>query len=129
MSRIDDLITETLSEDEAALEHWQQPEPGYFSQAMALFTGKLGWVMWFVGIIQLIFFVGAVYSFIQLWGAGETIEALRWAVITIVLVQLSTFLRGFMGSHFEANRVLRQLARLELRLAATESEQTKATGN
>lgn len=119
MSKIDDLITETLNDDQSTVDAPQLPEPGYFAQAMALFTGRLGWVMWFVGIIQLIFFVGAVYSFIQLFGTEDTAELLRWSVITIVLVQLSTFLRGFMGSHFEANRVLRQLARLELRIVAS----------
>jgi phosphotransferase system glucose/maltose/N-acetylglucosamine-specific IIC component len=129
MSKIDRMITESLSEDEDALENWQLPEPGYFSQAMALFTGKLGWVMWFVGIVQLLFFVGAVYGFVQLWGAGDPSEALRWAVITIVLVQLSTFLRGFMGSHFEANRVLRAVARLELRLAVSSDEKSARHGD
>ena len=121
MSKIDDLITETLNEDQTATDAPQLPEPGYFSQAMALFTGRLGWVMWLVGIIQLIFFVGAVFAFIQLFGTEETADLLRWGVVTIVLVQLSTFLRGFMGSHFEANRVLRQVARLELRLAQSDA--------
>jgi len=122
MSKIDDLITETLNEDQTATDAPHLPEPGYFAQAMALFTGRLGWVMWLVGITQLIFFLGAIYAFIQLFGTDNTAELLRWSVITIVLVQLSTFLRGFMGSHFEANRVLRHLARLELRLAQSRSE-------
>jgi len=128
MSKIDDLITETLSEEALDTRTAQLPEPGYFSQAMALFTGRLGWVMWFVGIIQLIFFVGAVYAFFQLFGTEDTADLLRWGVITIALVQLSTFLRGFMGSHFEANRVLRQLARLELRLAASGYEESPGHG-
>jgi hypothetical protein len=126
MSKIDDLITQTLNEDQIGTEPPQLPEPGYFAQAMALFTGQLGWVMWLVGIVQLIFFVGAVYAFIQLFGTENTADLVRWGVITIVLVQLSTFLRGFMGSHFEANRVLRQLARVELRLE--QSREDKAAG-
>ena len=122
MSNIDELIQESLKEDDEALLQAGVPEPGYFAQAMALFRGQLGWVMWLVGVIQLLFFLGAVYSFVQLFGQAEILPALRWAVVTVVLVQLSTFLRGFMGSHFEANRVIRQVARLELRLAASRSE-------
>ncbi|MDZ7791406.1 MAG: DUF6768 family protein [Xanthomonadales bacterium] len=120
MNKIDDLINEALSEEDEALLENYPVEPGYFSQAMALFRGKLGWVMWFVGIIQLLFFVGAVYTFIQLFGAGDPLDALRWGVVTVILVQLSTFLRGFMGAHFEANRVLREVRRLELRLVRME---------
>ncbi|WP_376694201.1 DUF6768 family protein [Wenzhouxiangella sp. EGI_FJ10409] len=122
MSKIDDLINESLSkEDEALLEHYGN-EPGYFSQAMALFRGQLGWVMWFVGIVQLLFFLGAIYALVQVFTVDQVMDALRWGVVTVVLVQLSTFLRGFMGAHFEANRVLRQIARLELRLVASRTE-------
>jgi hypothetical protein len=65
MKDIDELINETLSkEDEELLADYGR-EPGYFKQAMALFRGKLGWVMWLVGIIQLLFFVAAVYALYQ----------------------------------------------------------------
>lgn len=121
MSKIDDLIDESLSkEDEALLEHYTV-EPGYFKQAMALFRGKLGWVMWFVGIVQLIFFVAAIYALVQVFTGEELMAVLRWGVVTVILVQLSTFLRGFMGAHFEANRVLREVKRLELRLVRMQS--------
>lgn len=120
MSKIDDLINETLSkEDEELLEAYGR-EPGYFTQAMALFRGKLGWVMWLVGIIQLLFFFAAIYALYQAFTGAELMNVLRWGVGAVVLVQLSTFLRGFMGMHFEANRVLREIKRLELRLVRLE---------
>ncbi|NEZ04264.1 hypothetical protein G4Y73_08915 [Wenzhouxiangella sp. XN201] len=120
MSNIDDLINESLSkEDEALLEHYST-EPGYFKQAMALFRGQLGWVMWFVGIVQLVFFLGAIYALVQAFTGDELMSVLRWGIVTVILVQLSTFLRGFMGAHFEANRVLREVKRLELRLVRME---------
>jgi hypothetical protein len=48
--------------------------------------------------------------------------AVRWGTVAIIMFQLHTFLRGFMGSHLEANRVLRGIARLELRMAQSKSE-------
>lgn len=120
MSKIDDLINETLSQEDEALLESHGSEPGYFTQAFALFTGKLGWVMWLVGIIGLVLFVAAVYALYQVFTADELIHALRWGVGAIVLVQLSVFLRSFMGMHFEANRVLREVKRLELRLVRME---------
>jgi hypothetical protein len=37
-------------------------------------------------------------------------------------VQLSVLLRSFMGMHFEANRVLRGIQRVDLRLARLEDK-------
>lgn len=122
MSNIDDLINETLEkEDEALLASFGR-EPGYFKQAMALFRGQLGWVMWFVGIIQLLFFAAAIYAVVQVFSNGDLMTVLRWGIVTVILVQLSTFLRSFMGMHFEANRVLREIKRLELRVVRMESD-------
>ncbi len=120
MSKIDDLINETLSEEDEALLQSHGSEPGYIAQAFALFTGKLGWVMWLVAIAGLIFFVAAVYALYQVFTAEELIHALRWGVVAIIMVQLTVFLRGFMGMHFEANRVLREVKRLELRMVRME---------
>ncbi|MFU8831025.1 MAG: DUF6768 family protein [Wenzhouxiangella sp.] len=116
MNKIDQLINQTLSEEDERLLQDFSNEPGYFTQAFALFTGRLGWVMWLVGIIQLIFFIAAVYALFQLFSVEALLPALRWGVMAVVLVQLSVFLRGFMGMHFEANRVLREVKLLELRL-------------
>lgn len=120
MNKLDDLINEALSaEDEALLERYGR-EPGYFGQALALFRGRLGWVMWFVGIVQLLLFVAALYALYQMFAAGELMSALRWGIGAVVLVQVSTLLRSFMGMHFEANRLLRELKRVELRLVRME---------
>lgn len=116
MNKIDDLIEEALSsEDQALLERFSK-EPGYFRQAFNLFRGKLGWVMWLVGVVQLLFFIAALFTFWQMLQVDSTIAAVRWGIGTVVFVQMMTFLRGFMGMHFEANRVLREVQRLELRM-------------
>jgi hypothetical protein len=116
MSKIDDLIQETLSaEDEALLERYGK-EPAYLTQAFALFRGRLGWTMWLVGVVQLLLFLGAIVTFWQMFVVDDVMSVLRWGVGTVVLVQLSTLLRSFMGMHFEANRMIREIKRLELRI-------------
>lgn len=123
MSKIDDMIEEALSaEDEALLEHYAN-EPGYVRQATRLFHGRLGWVMWFVFIGAGMLLLGALYGLYQIFTTGELMTALRWGVVAVVLVQISTFLRSFMGMHFEANRVLREIKRLELRLVRMEGKE------
>lgn len=129
MSKIDDMIDEALSEDERSLLEHYAGEPGYLRQALGLFRGRLGWVMWFVGIVQVLLFFAALYCFWQLMTVGDLMTALRWGVGTIAFVQLSTLLRGFMGMQFEANRVLREVKRLELRLVRMEAGQGEAHGS
>lgn len=120
MSKIDDMIDEALSEEERALLEHYTGEPGYIRQALGLFRGGLGWVMWFVGIVQVLLFFAALYCLWGLFNVDELMTGLRWGVGAVILVQLSTLLRGFMGMQFEANRVLREVKRLELRLARME---------
>ncbi|HZD54534.1 MAG TPA: DUF6768 family protein [Woeseiaceae bacterium] len=116
MRNIDELINETLSAEDEALLARYGTEPGYVRQAFWLFRGKLGWVMCLVAVVQVMLFLGAIYAFWATVTATDLLIALRWGVGTVVLVQMSALLRSFMGMHFEANRVLRELARLELRI-------------
>lgn len=120
--KLNNPINEALSQEDEELLNRFAGEPGYFPQAFALFRGRLGWVMWLVGIVQLLLFVGAVYTFVRMLGADDLMMALRWGIGTVVLVQMSTLLRSFMGMHFEANRLLREIKRIELRLVRLEGD-------
>ena len=120
MKQLDEMIEETLSEEEQALLRERDDEPGYLRQAFGLFRGPLGWVMWFVYVAQLLLFLVAAYALWQLFTTADVVTALRWGFGAVLLVQIVTFLRGFMGVHFEANRVLRAVKRLELRLVQTQ---------
>lgn len=46
--------------------------------------------------------------------------ALRWGIATVLFFQLAVMLKGFMASQLQANRVLREIKRLELRLLRLE---------
>lgn len=121
MPDIDERIEAALSaEDEALLERYGT-EPGYIRQALGLFRGPLGWVMGFVYIVQAVLFLGGVFALYKLLTAVELLAGLQWGIGAVLLVQLSTFLRGFIGAQFEANRILRAVKRLELRLVRLES--------
>jgi hypothetical protein len=122
MNKIDDLINEALSnEDQMLLERFGK-EPGFFKQAFSLFGGRLGWVMWLVGVVQLALLAAAIYAFWQTATTSELMHAVRWGTGAVILVQLSVLLRSFMGMHFEANRVLRGVQRVDLRLARLEGK-------
>lgn len=119
MNRVDELIQRTLSQEEAELLA-RHAEPGYLQQAAGLFRGPWSWVMVLVNAVVLLAFVAAVWSFSQLLQTTDAVQAVRWGVAGLVLLQLSVLGKSFMGQHLETNRVLRELKRLELRMLQTQ---------
>ena len=59
----------------------------------------------------------------------RSLAGLRWGIGAVLLFQLTLLLRGYMDSQLQANRVLRELSRLELRLVRLERRATGDTGD
>lgn len=120
MRDIDKLIDQALSEEERALLGRNEPEPGFVSQVLAMGRGRLGWVMWVSYVSSVLAFIGCVYALWQMLLGTEALAAVRWGVGAVVLLQVSVMAKTFMGSHFESNRLLRDIKRIELRLVRLE---------
>ncbi|MCC5871029.1 MAG: hypothetical protein JJU22_01400 [Gammaproteobacteria bacterium] len=118
---IDAMIEETLSAEERDLLERYGREPGYVRQAFGLFSGTLGWVMWLSYVAGLVAFAACIYSLWQVFASEEVLVALRWGIAAVLLFQLAVMLKGFMGRQLQANRVLREIKRLELRLLRIEN--------
>ncbi|HEV7272071.1 DUF6768 family protein [Pseudoxanthomonas sp.] len=116
MDKTDDLIKQTLSAEDRALLA-RHGEPGYFSQAFGLFRGSLGWVVWVAYLCGIIAFAGFGVSLWRSWHATDALAAVQWGVLAIVLFQFTMIMKSFLGSHLEANRMLREFKRVELQLA------------
>jgi hypothetical protein len=50
-------------------------------------------------------------------GAAEALAAVKWGVAALALFQVTMLCKTFMGSHLEANRMLREIKRVELQVA------------
>lgn len=116
MDKTDELIKQTLSAEDRALLA-RHGEPGYFSQAFGLFHGSLGWVVWIAYLCGIAAFAGFGVSLWRSWQATDATAAIQWGVLAIVLFQFTAIMKSFLGSHMEANRMLRELKRVELQLA------------
>lgn len=121
MKNVDELIGRALSEEDLALLS-KHAEPGYVSQAFGLFRGPLGWVMWLVYVVGFLAFLAAAYSLWRMLGATEVLLAVKWGMGALLLFQFTVLSKGFMGSHMEANRTLRELKRIELQLSLLRNE-------
>lgn len=116
MDKTDDLIERALSaEDRALLAH--HGEPGYILQALGLFRGPQGWVGVLAYLTALAAFAGFAYAFWQLWNTDDLLVAVKWGVVALLLFQYSAMMKTFMGTRVEANRMLRELKRVELQVA------------
>lgn len=114
---IDRLIDESLEAEERELLRQIGEEPGYFTQAMGAFSGRLGWVNLVLMIVQGVMFVAGVYAGVRFFAAPDTLAALQWGLPAAVLLIVAGMLKLSVWPTIQANRVLRELKRVELQIA------------
>jgi len=118
--KLDQMIDEALSAEERELLHAIGDEPGYFTQAFGLFSGQLGWVSWVMLIAQLTMFAAAIYLAVQFFEANDTLEALKSGLPSAVLLIQALLIKLALWPSMQANRVIREVKRLELQIARTQ---------
>ncbi|MBL4807329.1 MAG: hypothetical protein JKY31_08575 [Rhodobacteraceae bacterium] len=113
MSKLDDLINEALSvQDQEILAGTE--EQGWFALGTDVFKGKLGWISWVLMITQTCLFVLGVWLAWQMFSATEVISALQWGFSATVTLLMGGMLKMSLMPQLQANRVLRELKRVEL---------------
>lgn len=116
MERFDELIARGLSARERAL--LAEPgEPGYLAQVGAMARGRLGWTVLLSGAVQLIAALAMVYALWRTLAADQVLAAVQWGVGAVLLGQAVVLLKGYLGQHLQANRVMREIKRVELQVA------------
>jgi hypothetical protein len=118
MSDLDKMIETTLNEEDRAFLARLEREPGYFRQVGGLLSGQLGWINFLLMIVQAVLFFAGVWCAWEFFQTTEVIMALRWGLSATVLMIGGTVLKiGTLWPTLQANRVLREIKRLELQLA------------
>lgn len=116
MSKIDDLIGHALTEEDRALLA-SHAEPGYLKQAFGIFRGPMAGIMWMVNIASGVAFLAGVYAMWRVFGTTDALVAVQWGVSALFLFQVTTLCKTFMANRMEANRLLRELKRVELQVS------------
>lgn len=94
-------------------------ELGYFALALSLFRGRLAWITWVVMLVQGALAIGSFWCAWQFFHATDTLTALQWGLPGAVLILMATSLKLSLMSQMQAERVLRELRRVELLLIAS----------
>lgn len=120
MSKLDDLIKEALEgEDQEILD--ASAELGYFKQSLSLFGGPNSWVVWLIMTVQTTMFIAGIWCAVRFFGAVEVLPALKWGISGAVLWLMAINLKLSLVPQMQANRVIREIKRLELILASRSS--------
>lgn len=116
MKKLDDMIEEALSAEDRAI--WEEGrDPGYFRTAFSMFGGAQGWVVWVVMVVQAALFLVGVYCAWRGLAAEEVLGAVKWGLSGATLILMATTLKLSLMPQMQAERILRELKRLELMAA------------
>lgn len=123
MRNIDELIDRAVDEEERELLRSIGEERGFVGQVFGLFRGPLGWVGVVLIVAQSVMFVAGVWASWNFFEATEPMAALRWGMPAAVLLIGALILKMSLWPTFEANRVLREIKRLEWQLSHARGNQ------
>ncbi len=116
MKDIDRMIDESLNAEERDLLHRIGDEPAYMNQVLAIFDGRTGWVSVIMMIAQTALFIGGAWAAWKFFQTEDVLAALRWGLPSAVLLLMSLIIKLSLWPTLQANRVLRELKRLELQV-------------
>lgn len=114
--KIDELIKETLSRDEAGF-YDELHEQGVLEMIEGLFKGKLKWLVLLMNIVQLAFFAGFIYCLVAFLNTDITDELIRWAAGGFLCLMVVALLKLFLWMQMDKNALLRELKRVELQVS------------
>lgn len=117
MQDIDRMIEEALDGEEQALFRETSREPGFFEQAFGLLGGRNGWVNVIMMVVQAALFVAGLWAGWRFFEADNALSALHWGLPAAVLVLASLIVKTAMMPEMQANRLMRELKRLQLQTA------------
>ena len=117
MTNNDDMIDAALAAEERALLASLGTEPGFIGEAVGLFGGPGSWVNWLLMVVQAAGFLAALWAGWQFFGATDVLSALRWGLPAATLLLMALVIKLSLTPVMQANRVIREIKRLELRLA------------
>jgi hypothetical protein len=112
------MVDEALAAEEQALLRSIGEDRGYIDEALGLFAGRNGWVNGVLMVLQAVLFFGGVWAAWQFFIADTVLIALRWGLPAAVALITAVAIKMALYPIVHLQRLLRELKRIELVLAA-----------
>lgn len=122
MRDLDQMIDEALDAEERDLLRSIGDEPGFFAQVFGVFGGATGWVNLILMVVQGALFIAGVWGAWNFFEAADPLTAIRWGLPAAVLLLMALVMKLALWPTIQANRVIRELKRLELQIARASSK-------
>jgi len=117
MKDIDDLIRQSLSEEEAKFYN-ELDEQNPIEMLGGLFRGKNKWLMILLNVVMVGVFVVFLYCLFEFLGTDDTNELIRWAAAGFICLMSIISLKLFAWMQMDKNALLREMKRLELQISS-----------
>lgn len=120
MSKLDRMIEDALgAEDRALLSRFG--DQGLFGEIGGLFSGKTGWWVVLTSLIQIALFAAALYATSQFLTLDDPVLVMRWGIAAAVWFMAMSVIKLMHWQQMQANRVIREVKRLQLQVARGQS--------
>lgn len=117
MRDIDNMIEEALGQEEREILRRIGDKPGFFERALGMFGAGVGWMVGLMMAVQALLFIAGVGTAWMFFEATDPVTQLRWGLPAAVLLLMSLAIKLAVAPSIHANRIMRELKRLELQLA------------
>jgi len=114
--KIDELIKETLSKEEAAF-YDDLEEQNLIGKIGEVYKGKLGWLAAIMNVVHLLIFMVFIYFIVRFFNTESTNELIKWASGGFLSMIAMAMLKLFVWMQMDKNDILRELKRLELQIS------------
>ena len=114
--KIDELIKETLSQEEAKF-YDELEEQNLIGKIGEVYRGKMGWLAIIMNIVHLIIFIFFVYCIVRFFNTEETNMLIKWASAGFLCMIAMGMLKLYVWMQMDKNDLLRELKRLELQIS------------
>ncbi|UCD61868.1 MAG: hypothetical protein JSV59_04685 [Flavobacteriaceae bacterium] len=114
--KIDELIKETLSKEEAAF-YDDLEEQNLIGKIGEVYRGKLGWLAAIMNVVHLLMFMAFIYCTVRFFNTDSTNELIKWASAGFLSMIAMGMLKLFVWLQMDKNDILRELKRLELQIS------------
>lgn len=121
MQDVDKLIDEALGQEEGELLRRIGGKPDLVEYALGGFGFGGEWLVRLVMVVQLALSVAGVWAAWNFFQATDPVTQLRWGLPATVVLLMALIIKGAVPPVVYHNRVMRELKRLELQLARTQS--------
>jgi len=122
MEKIDDLIKETLTKEEAAF-YDALEEQNLLEMVGGLFKTKQRWLIILMNIVQVVSFGLFIYCVIHFFEVKETNALIKWGAGGFMFLLMSTFIKLFSWMQMDKYAILREMKRLELQISSIANKQ------